>query len=469
MIDLGFSSLIPPLVAIGFAIWTRQVYLSLFLGLLVGYTILAGWNPLVGFGDSLDALLRVFQSESNSAVIMFSVLMGVLINYTQSSGGVQGFIQWLDNKNLVNSRRSAGFLAWGIGMVVFVETNITCLVTGTVCRPVFDRHKISREKLAYIVDSTSSPVCVMIPLNAWGAFIVGLLSEQGVESPVKVFMQSIPFNFYAILALILVVGVIILQRDIGPMRDAEKGAMESTNEDDKHPSSSPQLGSSVEIVKGATPKAINMILPIVTMVLMMPIGLYITGSGDILEGSGSKSVLLAVTTAVFLAAVLYRLQGIMNLQDLSSRFIEGSRALIPMAIIMMLAFAIGNLTTEMGTGIYVARVIGSSVSYIFIPPILFIVASVISFSTGTSWGTFAIMIPIAVPLVLQTGGALPLALAAVLSGGIFGDHCSPISDTTIISSLASMSDHIEHVKTQLPYALIAGGAATLLFAIAATF
>ena len=468
MIDLGLSSLIPPLVAIGFAIWTRQVYLSLFLGLLVGYTILAGWNPLVGFGDSLDALLRVFESESNSAVIMFSVLMGVLINYTQSSGGVQGFVKWLENKGFVNSKRSAGFLAWGIGMVVFVETNITCLVTGTVCRPVFDRHKISREKLAYIVDSTSSPVCIMLPLNAWGAFIIGLLSEQGVESPVKVFVQSIPFNFYAILALLLVVVVISTQRDIGPMRDAEKRAMESSNDENKHRSISSNIGN-IEIVQGVTPRAINMILPIVTMVLMMPVGLYVTGGGDMLSGSGSKSVLLAVIIAVFLAAVLYRVQGIMNLQELSSRFIEGGRALIPIAIIMMLAFAIGNLTTEMGTGIYVAKVIGSSVSYIFIPPILFIVASAISFSTGTSWGTFAIMIPIAIPLVVQTGGAIPLALAAVLSGGIFGDHCSPISDTTIISSLASMSDHIEHVKTQLPYALIAGAATTLLFTIAAAF
>ncbi|MCH8272383.1 MAG: sodium:solute symporter [Candidatus Marinimicrobia bacterium] len=468
MIDLGLSSLIPPLVAIGFAIWTRQVYLSLFLGLLVGYTILAGWNPLVGFGDSLDALLRVFESESNSAVIIFSVLMGVLINYTQSSGGVQGFVNWLENKGFVNSKRSAGFLAWGIGMVVFVETNITCLVTGTVCRPVFDRHKISREKLAYIVDSTSSPVCIMLPLNAWGAFIIGLLSEQGVEFPVKVFVQSIPFNFYAILALLLVVVVIITQRDIGPMKDAENRAMESSNDENKHRSISSNIGN-IEIVQGVTPKAINMILPIVTMVLMMPVGLYVTGGGDMLSGSGSKSVLLAVIIAVFLAAVLYRVQGIMNLQELSSRFIEGGRALIPIAIIMMLAFAIGNLTTEMGTGIYVAKVIGSSVSYIFIPPILFIVASAISFSTGTSWGTFAIMIPIAIPLVVQTGGAIPLALAAVLSGGIFGDHCSPISDTTIISSLASMSDHIEHVKTQLPYALIAGAATTLLFTIAAAF
>ena len=281
-------------------------------------------------------------------------------------------------------------------------------------------------------------------------------------------MQSIPFNFYAILALLLVVVVIITQRDIGPMRDAEKRAMESSNDENKHRSISSNIGN-IEIVQGVTPRAINMILPIVTMVLMMPVGLYVTGGGDMLSGSGSKSVLLAVTIAVFLAAVLYRVQGIMNLQELSSRFIEGGRALIPIAIIMMLAFAIGNLTSEMGTGIYVAKVIGSSVSYIFIPPILFIVASAISFSTGTSWGTFAIMIPIAIPLVVQTGGALPLALAAVLSGGIFGDHCSPISDTTIISSLASMSDHIEHVKTQLPYALIAGAATTLLFTIAAAF
>ena len=468
MTELGFLSLIPPLVAIGFAMWTRQVYLSLFLGLLVGYTILAGWNPLIGFGDSLEALLKVFESESNSAVIIFSVLMGVLINYTQSSGGVKGFVQWLENRGFVKSRRSAGFLAWTIGMVVFVETNITCLVTGTVCRPVFDRHKISREKLAYIVDSTSSPVCIMLPLNAWGAFIVGLLAEQGIESPVKVFVQAIPLNFYAILALLLVVVVIITQKDIGPMKDAEKRAMDSTNDEYKYRSSSSELGN-IEVVEGVTPRAINMILPIATMVLMMPVGLYVTGGGDILNGSGSKSVLLAVTVAVFLAAVLYRVQGIMKLPELSAKFIEGGRALMPMAIIMMLAFAIGNLTKEMGTGIYVANAIGSSVSYIFIPPILFIVSSAISFSTGTSWGTFAIMIPIAIPLVIQTGGTLPLALAAVLGGGVFGDHCSPISDTTIISSLASMSDHIEHVKTQLPYALIAGAATTLLFTIAAAF
>ena len=199
----------------------------------------------------------------------------------------------------------------------------------------------------------------------------------------------------------------------------------------------------------------------------MPVGLYITGDGDIMNGAGSASVLLAVMTAIFVAAGLYRAQGIMRLEDLSRNFVTGARTLLPMAILMMLAFAIGNLTVKMDTGVYIAGVVGPWLSPTFIPALLFLVSAVISFSTGTSWGTFAIMIPIAVPLVSSVGGAFPLSLAAVLGGGVFGDHCSPISDTTIISSLASMTDHIEHVKTQLPYALVAAAATTLFFILAA--
>ena len=199
----------------------------------------------------------------------------------------------------------------------------------------------------------------------------------------------------------------------------------------------------------------------------MPVGLYITGDGNIMNGEGSASVLLAVMTAIFVAAGLYKVQGVMNLEGLSRNFVSGARALLPMAILMMLAFAIGDLTVKMGTGVYVAGVIGPWLNPILIPALLFLVSAAISFSTGTSWGTFAIMIPIAVPLVSSVGGALPLSLAAVLGGGVFGDHCSPISDTTIISSLVSMTDHIEHVKTQLPYALVAAAATTLFFIIAA--
>ncbi|MCH8928458.1 MAG: sodium:solute symporter [Candidatus Marinimicrobia bacterium] len=455
----NFSSLVPPLVAIFLAVWTRQVYLSLFFGIFAGYTILAGWNPFVGFGDSLEGLLLVFESHSNSSVIIFSVLMGVLITYTQASGGVTGFINWIESKNLIKSRRSAGLLAWALGVVIFVETNITILVTGTVCRPIFDRYKISREKLAYIVDSTSAPVCVMIPLNAWGAFVIGLLVEQGIEHPVSVFVKSIPLNFYAIIALLLVVVTVMSQKEIGPMKAAEERAKNSIN-----PVAEAPKESSDEM---KNPRAVNMLLPIGVMVGMMPVGLYITGDGNIMNGEGSASVLLAVMTAIFVAAGLYKVQGVMNLEGLSRNFVTGARALLPMAILMMLAFAIGDLTVKMGTGVYVAGVIGPWLNPILIPALLFLVSAAISFSTGTSWGTFAIMIPIAVPLVSSVGGALPLSLAAVLGGGVFGDHCSPISDTTIISSLVSMTDHIEHVKTQLPYALVAAAATTLFFIIAA--
>ena len=455
----NFLSLVPPLVAIFLAVWTRQVYLSLFLGIFAGYTILGGWNPLVGFGDSLEGLRLVFGSHSNSSVIIFSVLMGVLITYTKESGGVKGFINWIENKNLIKSRRSAGLLAWVLGVVIFVESNISILVTGTVCRPVFDRYKISREKLAYIIDSTSAPICVMIPLNAWGAFVIGLLVEQGVEQPVSVFVKSIPLNFYALIALLFVVVTIISQKEIGPLKAAEERVKNSDISDEEQKS-----GSTADSIK---PRAINMILPIAVMVVMMPVGLYITGEGDIMNGQGSASVLLAVMTAIFVAAGLYRVQGVMDLKALSKHFVTGARTLLPMAILMMLAFAIGDLTDLMGTGVYVAGVVGSWLNPIFIPALLFLVSAAISFSTGTSWGTFAIMIPIAVPLVSSVGGVLPLSLAAVLGGGVFGDHCSPISDTTIISSLASMTDHIDHVKTQLPYALIAAAGTTLFFIIAA--
>ena len=467
MAEIGIFSLLPPIVAIVLAVWTRQVYLALFFGIFVGYSILSNWNPFIGFADTLEALLEVFQSPSNSSVILFSILMGVLITYIQSSGGVEGFIAWLERRRFVNSRRSAGFLAWSIGMIIFIETNITILVTGTVCRPVFDKYKISREKLAYIVDSTSAPVCVLIPLNAWGAFVIGLLAEQGIEYPVGVFVKAVPLNFYAILALALVVITIFTQRDIGKMKEAELRALDSNQSGSENISGVISEIGAVRPVEGAKFRSINMLLPIGVMIGMMLIVLFVTGNGNIMRGTGSISVLMAVSTAVIVAAVMYRVQGIMNLQQLSERFVTGARSLMPMAILMLLAFAIGNLTTKMGTGEYIAGMVGPWLSPVFIPLILFIVSGAMAFSTGTSWGTFAIMIPIAVPLISEVGGILPLSIAAVLGGGVFGDHCSPISDTTIISSLVSASDHIEHVKTQLPYALIAAFGTMLLLLVSA--
>lgn len=465
--SFGWVSILPPIIAIFLAIRTRQVYISLFVGIWLGWTLLSGYNPLLGFIRGVEACVAVFQDAGNTKVILFSALVGALITFTQYSGGMDGFINWVTGKGLVASRRKAGLLAWLVGMVIFVESSISVLVTGAVARPLFDRLKISREKLAYICDSTSAPNCVLIPLNAWGAFIIGLLADQGVEQPVKVLLSAIPFNFYSILAIGLVLWVILSQRDIGPMKEAEKRVREQGKllRDGAEPLVSSEV-TSVSMKPGTQARMINMLLPIGVMVLMMPIGLTITGKGNIMNGSGSTAVFWAVLISIITAGVLYRVQGILSLQELVDQFMKGVGGLIPLAMLMILAFAIGNVCKELGTGPYLAHLTNRFIDPKIVPALLFLTSCFIAFSTGTSWGTFAIMIPIAVPMITLMGLHPGIAIAAILGGGVFGDHCSPISDTTIIASMAAATDHIDHVRTQLPYALMAAAAALVLYLIA---
>ncbi|MFQ5639180.1 MAG: Na+/H+ antiporter NhaC family protein [bacterium] len=464
MENIGWLSILPPVIAIILAIWTKQVFFSLFFGIWFGWTILSGWNPFVGIAAALEACVRVFQDSGNTKVIAFSAMVGALIAYTHYSGGVEGFVQWLSRKGFANNRRKAGLMAMLIGMVIFVESSITCLVTGAISRPIFDRLKISREKLAYICDSTSAPVCILIPLNGWGAYIIGLLDNQGVEQPFAVLLKSLPVNLYAICALITLFVVVVSGRDLGPMAAAEKRAREQGKvlRDGAVPAISTEI-ISIQPKAGITPRASNMFIPIGLMVVMMPIGLFITGEGNMMNGSGSTSVFWAVSTAIAGGAVVYMLQGIFNLKQAIDYFFKGFGGLMPLALLMMLAFTIGDTCKALGTGPYIAQLTQHWISPKFVPFLLFFVSGFIAFSTGTSWGTFAIMIPIGLPMVELMGANLYITVGAILSGGIFGDHCSPISDTTIISSIASASDHIDHVRTQLPYALLAGFAAALMY------
>ncbi len=464
MENAGWLSILPPVAAIVLAIWTKQVFISLFFGIWLGWSILAGGNPLVGLQDALEGIIRVFEDGGNTKVIAFSAMVGALIAFTQRSGGVDGFIAWVLRKGFASDRRSAGLLAFGIGTVVFVESSITCLVTGSVARPLFDRLKISREKLAYVCDSTSAPICILVPLNGWGAYIMGLLAAQNLDTPFWVLFKSLPFNFYAISALVLLLVVIVTGKDVGPMAAAEKRARElgKVLRDGAEPVVSTEV-ITIAAKDGVAPRAANMLVPIAIMVLMMPIGLGITGGGNIMRGSGSTSVFWAVLAAIVVSGLLYRVQGIMSLRELVDLFFKGLGGLMPLALLMMLAFAIGDTCKALGTGPFVAHSAKGWVSPNLVPAILFLVAGFIAFSTGTSWGTFAIMIPIGIPMVGLMGADLSVTLGAILSGGIFGDHCSPISDTSIISSMASASDHIDHVRTQLPYALIAAGISLLMY------
>jgi tetracycline resistance efflux pump len=446
------------------AIATRQVYLSLAAGIWLGWTILAGWNPLVGLADGIEGGIAVLGDAGNARVILFTLVIGALIGTLEASGGVRGFVDWVEHRGWVTTPRRARIMAWIVGSVIFIESNITVLVAGSLSRPLFDRYRVSREKLAYLVDSTSAPICVLIPLNAWGAYVLGILGTLGVANALGVFVESIAFNFYAITAWILAGVVAVTGFSVGGMKRA---ATRVENGELLRAGSVPALDTSIFAVdpdvKGR-PRASTMILPIVVMIGMMPLGLFITGQGDITAGSGSTSVLWAVLAALAVAWLLLLSAGT-TVDQLTRIGLRGAGGLVGLAAILLLALALGNVTRELGTGVYVASVAEGVFPAWILLPLVFIISAGIAFSTGTSWGTFAIMIPIAVPTAATLG--LPLApfLAASLSGGIFGDHASPISDTTIISSMASAVDHIDHVRTQLPYALAAGAVATVAFAV----
>jgi Na+/H+ antiporter NhaC len=468
MTDLGWLSILPPVLAIALAIWTKQVYLSLFLGIWSGWTMLAGWNPIAGLRDALDSCINVFSDAGNTRVILFSALVGALITLTQRSGGMEGFVNTMTQRGVVRGRKSAGILAWLVGLCVFVESSVTCLVVGSVSRPIFDRLKISREKLAYICDSTSAPICILIPLNAWGAYIIGLLAKEDVAHPVAVLIAAIPLNFYAMAAVAMVLYIVLTGRDFGPMAKAEHRARElgKVLRDGAEPMISTDV-IAIETKPGLPPRPLNMIVPIATMVLMMPVGLFITGKGNLMEGSGSTAVFWAVLAAIVVAAGMYLAQRFFSLREVMDLTMKGIGGLVPLAILMILAFSIGSTCKVMGTGPYVAGVASRWIHPNLVPPIVFLVACFIAFSTGTSWGTFAIMLPIAIPMATIMHASLPMTLAAVLGGGVFGDHCSPISDTTIVSSMASASDHIDHVRTQLPYAMTAALIAVTIYLIIA--
>jgi tetracycline resistance efflux pump len=465
MTDPSWYSILPPVLAIILAIWTKQVILSLFAGIWMGFTLLSGFNPVTGVTAGLDGIINVFTDPGDTRVLIFTLIIGSLIATIEHSGGVRGFVHFLETRRWVHNGFRAQILAWATGLVIFIESNITLLVAGSVSRPLFDRYKVSREKLAYLIDATSAPVCVMIPLNAWGAVIIGLIASTGIENPLETFIESIPYNFYAIAAIILSAVVIWKNINIGPMKKAEARTQAGEM---LWPGATPMVDISAELIEdkpGAVPSAWLMVLPIVSMILMMPVGLYITGDGNIIEGSGSVSILWSVSFALLVSWVMILAKGSSSINELMRIFMKGAGGLLPIATILLLALALGDVANLLGTGLYVATAVGDTIPTPLLAPLIFLTSSFIAFSVGSSWGTFAIMIPIAIPIATTLGLPVPLLLGAAISGAIFGDHASPISDTTVVASMASATDHIDHVRTQLPYALVAASFATAAFFI----
>ncbi|MXY90894.1 MAG: C4-dicarboxylate ABC transporter [Gammaproteobacteria bacterium] len=456
-------SILPPLLAILLAIATRQVVISLGIGIWAGFCLFHSLDPLRALPLALDGVINVFSDPGDTRVLIFTLVIGGLIATIEQMGGVRGFIRLLESSAWVNNSWRAKWLAYFTGIVVFVESNITLLVAGAISRPLFDHYRISREKLAYIIDSTSAPVCILIPLNAWGAIVLGLLSSSAIENPIDVFITAIPLNFYALIAIAFCAIAIWRNLDLGPMRKAEQ---RTAGGELLWPNATPMVDPSIlasHEAAGEADRARYMIAPIAVMVLSMPISLYITGDGDITAGSGSTSVLWAVLLALACCWMLVLFDRRSNVDELMRTFLRGAGGLLPVAVILLFALALGDVANLLGTGTYVAQLAREAIPLSLLLPLLFILSAFIAFSIGSSWGTFAIMIPLAMQIALSLDINPGYFLAAVLSGSIFGDHASPISDTTVVASMASATDHIDHVRTQLPYALTCAALAVPAF------
>jgi len=464
--------LLPPLIAIALALWTRQVFLSLVIGLWVGTTILSGGNVLGGLIYMAEVVVGVFSEPSNTKILLFSLLVGGLIALIQVSGGVAAFVQFVQKSGFVQTRRGVELLAWLTGLLVFVESSITSLIVGTLSRPFFDRLKIPREKLAYYCDATSAPVCMLIPLNGWGAFVLGLLLVQGYESTaVSTLLSALVFNFFCFLAILFSLFLAITGWGFGPMREAEHRAL--TTGELIRSGSNPMIADEVaglEPVKPELGRMYDFIIPIGVMIGMIFVGLYFTGEGNLMEGSGSTSVLWAVGAAVLVAFVIYMIprhgQMLLTPAQTTDYVVKGASGLVGVVALLVLAFALGKVSRDLEMGPYIVSILGEGIWIWSLPALVFVIGCVVSFTLGSSWTTFAILIPLALPLAEGLGISVPLMLGAVLSGGVYGDHASPLSDTSIISSMASACDHVDHVNTQLPYTALIAVLSFLAFLLA---
>jgi len=445
---------LPPVLAILIAAVTRNVYVALGLGLVASETLILGGNPLMGALMSAERSVEVMTDAGNARVLVFCLLIGALIVFMRESGGVDATVGLLDRKGLTSTPRRAGLAPAIAGTLIFVETNVSLLSSGVLGRRLYDTHGISRERLAYVIDSTSAPVSALILLNGWGAYVLTLIQPYGFERPVGVLAGTVAWNAYSILTLLGVYFTVLTNRSFGPMRTADAAAKPGAME--------------LEAAVDHTPpgRAVHMWLPLLVMVAGSVGFMIWTGKGNILAGSGSKSILWGVCLAIAVAAVMLRATRVFSAAEIQERFFRGLGEMVPPVTILLLAIAFGASLKTLGTGAFMAGVVSDFIPPALVPAAVFVVSGLTAFMTGTSWGTYGIMVPIAMPVAQALGLPPEVMLAGVIGGGVFGDHCSPISDTTVIASLAAGCDHVRHVATQLPYALAAGAGALLVYLVA---
>jgi Na+/H+ antiporter NhaC len=503
VVDPGWLSLLPPLAAIILALITREVVISLFAGIWLGALFTADWNPLTATLRTVDeyAVGALAGDADHVAIVVFTLLLGGMVGVMSRSGGTLGMVEAM--RPAATSRRRGQFFTWLSGIAIFFDDYANTLIVGTTMRPITDRLRVSREKLAYVVDSTAAPMAAIALISTWVGFEITLIGDAlesaagtvadpaeaadllaAAGNPFNVFLHSIPYLFYPILALFFVLMIVVTGRDFGPMRRAEERAASGRGLHRPDAQLAADTASGLMDAPEDKPhRWYNAAVPVLVTIAVALVGIFITGRASADPGADLRTIVgeadpfQSLIWASFFGSITAILltwgQRILTLQETVEAWVGGMRAMMMAIIILVLAWGLGGVTEALGTGPYLSSLLSDALPLRMLPVLVFLTAAVISFATGTSWGTMSILFPVVVPLAVAMGAGIGFdsgehysvllgVVSSIMAGSIFGDHCSPISDTTVMSSLASSCDHVDHVRTQLPYAITVAVVAMLV-------
>ena len=461
-------SLLPPVIAIGLALVTKEVYSSLFAGILAGGLLYSEFN-LEGtlthvFIDGIEASVS---NPYNVGILIFLIILGIIVQMMNKAGGSAAFGRWASRR--IRTRSGAQLATIGLGSLIFIDDYFNCLTVGSVMRPVCDSKRISRAKLAYLIDATAAPVCIIAPVSSWAAAVSSYVSEG---NGLALFIRAIPFNFYAILTIVMMIFLSVTDLEYGPMAEHEKTAMETGDVF----AGIADLSDHTEEIKNHNGKVIDLVFPILVLIVCCVIGMIY--SGGFFQGTdfitafsasdASVGLMLGSSVTLMAAAAFYLIRGVLNFKEITACIPEGFRAMVPAILILTFAWSLKGMTDSLGAREYVGQLVMNHAGTFrsFLPAIIFVIACLLSFATGTSWGTFGILIPVTLSVFPIADPLGVVCISACMAGAVCGDHCSPISDTTIMASAGAQCDHVTHVTTQLPYAMTAAAVSFVSYIIA---
>ena len=462
-----FFSLVPPIVAIALALITKEVYSSLFIGILIGGAFFAidASSGFTGFFTHVfnDGMIKQLSDSWNVGILVFLVVLGAMVALMNKAGGSQAFGEWA--KKHIKSKLGAQVATVCLGVLIFIDDYFNCLTVGSVMRPITKKYKVSREKLAYLIDATAAPVCIIAPISSWAAAVAGFVSEG--ENGLALFCKAIPFNFYAFFTIGMMFLLIFMNFEFGPMAKYEE-SRENMNED-------------LEEEVSTRGKVFDLVFPIASLIILCTMGMIYTGgffaSGEehknfidaFANSDASVGLVIGSFAALLLTIVIYQVRRVISFKDCMTCIPDGFKAMVPAILILTLAWTLKAMTDSLGAAKYVAGLVEGSAKGFqnFLPAIIFVIAGFLAFATGTSWGTFGILIPICIAVFPGSGDPLRIiSISACMAGAVAGDHCSPISDTTIMASAGAQCEHVNHVSTQLPYALTVCGVSFVTYIVA---